>query len=51
MAGREFADRVELQEAVMTNLDGIEKIALGEVFLIWMTRLSRCIEINGAHVE
>jgi hypothetical protein len=47
LAGREFADRVELQEAVMAILDDIEKVTLGEVFLTWTARLSRCIEIKG----
>jgi hypothetical protein len=51
LAGREFADRVEFQEAVMAILDDIEKVTFGDMFLSWMARLSRCIEINGEYVE
>jgi hypothetical protein len=51
LASREFADRVELQEAVMAILDGIGKVTLGEMFRTWIARLSRCIEINGECVE
>jgi hypothetical protein len=51
LAACEFADRVEFQEAVMVILDGVEKVTLGEAFLTWMARLSRCIEINGEYVE
>jgi hypothetical protein len=50
-AGREFADRNELEQAVMAILDGIEKVTLREVFLTWMARLTRCIETNGEEVE
>jgi hypothetical protein len=51
LAGREFADRTELEQAVMAILDGIEKVTLGEVFLTWMARLRTCIETNGEYVE
>jgi hypothetical protein len=33
---REFADRVELQEAVIAILAGIEQVALGDMFLTWV---------------
>jgi hypothetical protein len=50
-AGREFADRNELEQAIMAMLDGIENVTLREVFLTWMARLTRCIETNGESVE
>jgi hypothetical protein len=51
LAGLEFADQIELHEAVMAILDSIGKVPLGEVFLTWMARLSGCIEINGESME
>jgi hypothetical protein len=32
-------------------LNGIEKATLAEVFLTWMKRLAKCININGEYVE
>jgi hypothetical protein len=43
---REFAERNELEQAVMAILDDIEKVSLREAFLTWMGRLTRCIETN-----
>jgi hypothetical protein len=51
LAGSEFADRTELEQAVMAILDGIEKVTLGDVFLTWMARLRTCIETNGEYIE
>jgi hypothetical protein len=51
LAGREFADRSELLQAVMDIVNGIEKATLEEVFLTWMRRLAKCIDTNGEYVE
>jgi hypothetical protein len=51
LAGSEFADRTELEQAVMAILDRIEKGTLGEAFLTWMAKLRRFIETNGEYVE
>jgi histone-lysine N-methyltransferase SETMAR len=51
LAGSEFADRTELEQAVVALLDGIEKATLSEVFLTWTARVKTCIQTNGEYVE
>jgi hypothetical protein len=51
LAGREFADRSELLQAVMIILNSIEKVTLKEVFLTWMRKLAKYINTNGEYVE
>jgi hypothetical protein len=51
LAGREFADRSELLQVVMTILNSIEKVTLEEVFLTWMRRLAKYINTNSEYVE
>jgi histone-lysine N-methyltransferase SETMAR len=51
LAGSEFADRTEFEQAVAAIVDGIEKVTLGQVFLTWMSRLKTCIETNEEYVE
>lgn len=51
LAGQEFPDGEALVGAINAILEGIEKVTLQRVFLEWMERLRRCIEIGGEYVD
>jgi histone-lysine N-methyltransferase SETMAR len=51
LAGQEFPDGEALVGAINAILEGIEKVTLQRVFLEWMERLQRCIEIGGEYVD
>jgi hypothetical protein len=51
LVGQEFPDGKALLGAINAILAGIEKVALERVFLEWMERLRRCIEIGGEYVD
>jgi hypothetical protein len=45
-----FEDGDQLFDAIMALTGNIEKVTLQKVFLEWMERLRRCIDINGEYV-
>jgi hypothetical protein len=49
LAGLSFEDPDQLLTAVEGVLKGIEKMTLQAVFLKWMDRLRKCIDINGEY--
>jgi hypothetical protein len=50
LRGDSFETREQLLLAVEGILDSFEKWPLTKVFLEWMTRPERCIQINGDYV-
>jgi hypothetical protein len=51
LAGQEFPDGEAFVGAINASLEGIEKVTLQRVFLEWMERLRRSIEIGGEYVD
>jgi histone-lysine N-methyltransferase SETMAR len=51
LSGTSFDEGEELLSAIVDILDSIEKATLNRVFLEWMERLRRCLDINGDSVE
>jgi histone-lysine N-methyltransferase SETMAR len=51
LSGTSFDEGRELLSAIVDNLDFIEKATLNRVFLEWMERLRRCLDISGDYVE
>jgi hypothetical protein len=51
LAGCEFADPSDLLQEVMNILNDIDTAIFEEVFLTWMRRLIKCININDEYVE
>jgi hypothetical protein len=50
LRGESFEARERLLSAVEGIVGSFEKSTLTKVFLEWMTRAERCIEINGDYV-
>ena len=51
LSGTSFDEGEELLSAIVEILDSIEKATLNRVFIEWMERLRRCLDINGDYVE
>jgi hypothetical protein len=51
LRGTLFHEQGELLSAIVAILDSIEKATLNRVFLEWMERVRRCLDINGDYVE
>jgi hypothetical protein len=51
LSGTSFDGGEELLSAIVDMLDSIEKATLNTVFLEWMERLRRCLDIIGDDVE
>jgi transposase len=51
LSGTSFDEREELLSAIVDILDSVEKATLNRVFLEWMERFRRCLDINGDYVE
>jgi histone-lysine N-methyltransferase SETMAR len=51
LSGTSFDEGEELLSAIVDILDSLETATLNRVFLVWMERLRRCLDINGDSVE
>jgi hypothetical protein len=51
LSGTSFNEGDELLSAIVDISDFIEKATLNRVFLEWIERLRRCLDISGDYVE